>query len=383
MESKEILKELISFPTVSSESNLALIDYCAELLRQVTPDIEIIKDKTKKKANLYASIGPSDRPGVLLSGHTDVVPVDGQNWNFLPFSMTEHDGNLYGRGTTDMKGFVACALHAALKTKNRKLTEPLKLALSFDEEIGCVGVRSLIEMLSNQPLLPRFCIVGEPTLMKIATEHKGKTVCKVSITGKEIHSAEAPKGLNAIYLAIDVIQSIRKKQADIIRDSSKETEYEIPYTTLHVGNIEGGTALNIVPKHTSFMFEIRNGLEDNPAELLEDLKVRSKAIFSKSRKHHPEADVKFDIINQYPPLNTSNDADIVSFVGSLTEMNDIIKVPFGTEGGLFNQVGIPTVVCGPGSMAQGHQADEFIGLEQITKCDSMLSNLMSKLEKGF
>ena len=261
--------------------------------------------------------------------------------------------------------------------------EPLKLALSFDEEIGCGGVRSLIEMLSNQPLLPRFCIVGEPTLMKIATEHKGKTVCRVSITGKEIHSAEAPKGLNSIYLAIDVIQSIRKKQADIIRHAFKETEFDIPYTTLHVGNIEGGTALNIVPKHTSFMFEIRNSLADNPAELLEDLKAHSENIFSKLRKNHPEANVSFDIINQYPPLNTSNDADIVSFVGSLTKMNDIIKVPFGTEGGLFNQVGIPTVICGPGSMAQGHQADEFVSLEQINKCDSMLSNLMRKLEKGF
>ncbi|MEE2774314.1 MAG: acetylornithine deacetylase [Pseudomonadota bacterium] len=383
MDSKEILKELISFPTVSSASNLALVDYCAELLRRVTPDIEIIKDKTKKKANLYASIGPSDRSGVLLSGHTDVVPVDGQNWKFLPFSMTEYDGNLYGRGAADMKGFVACALNAALQTKNRKLMEPLKLALSFDEEVGCVGVRSLIEMLRNQPLLPRLCIVGEPTLMKIATEHKGKTVCRVSITGKEIHSAEAPKGLNAIYLAIDVIQSIRRKQDDIIRHTSNENEFDIPYTTLHVGSIEGGTALNIVPKHTSFMFEIRNSVEENPDELLEDLKVHSKDIFFKLQKSHPEADVKFDIINQYPPLSTSNDADVVSFVGSLTEMNDTIKVSFGTEGGLFNQVGIPTVVCGPGSMAQGHQADEFISLEQMNKCDSMLSNLISRLEKGF
>ena len=383
MDSKKILQDLISFPTVSSESNLALIDYCFKLLREVTSDIKIIEDTAKNKANLYASIGPKDKSGVLLSGHTDVVPVNEQDWSFPPFNMTEHNGNLYGRGTADMKGFVACALQCALNTKNIELKEPLKLALSFDEEIGCVGVRSLIEMLDNHSLQPRFCIVGEPTLMKIATKHKGKTVCRVSLTGKGIHSSEAPKGLNAIYLATDVIQSIRKKQADIIKQSFRESDYDIPYTTIHVGSIEGGTALNIVPNHSSLIFEIRNNPEDNPNDLLEGLKVNSKDALSKIQKEFPEADAKFEIINNYPSLDTSNSSEVVSFVGSLIETNDIIKVAFGTEGGLFNQLGIPTVVCGPGSMSQGHQADEFISLKELKKCDSMLSNLLKKLELGF
>ena len=383
MNTKTILSDLIRFPTVSVDPNRALIDYCADLLRSLGAEVTIIEDETGHKANLYATIGPAGVPGVLLSGHTDVVPIEGQSWSVPAFKMTETDGKLFGRGTTDMKGFIASALSMAQKAAESDLKTPLHIALSYDEEIGCIGVHSMIEMLSAAPFRPQFCIVGEPTLMSVATGHKGKTACRVNCKGHEAHSALAPTALNAIHLVCDMISFIRNLQVDIAQSPAQDSDYDIPYTTLHVGKIEGGVALNIVPNQSSFMFEIRNLQEDNPQLLLDQIKEQAEKLLKPLRMDFPEAAIDFTITNTYPPLSTAKDAEVISFVKSLTGSNATIKVAFGTEGGLFSsELGIPTVVCGPGSMEQGHKPDEFISIEQLNKCDQMLDALLQRLIIG-
>jgi len=383
MNTLDILRDLIAFPTVSSEPNRALINYCADILKDAGAVVQIIEDETGKKANLYATIGPGDIPGILLSGHTDVVPVAGQSWSVDPFELTEKDGKAYGRGTADMKGFVASVLALAGKAAGQDLTTPLHIALSYDEEIGCIGVRSLIDVLANAPFVPRFCIVGEPTLMAVATGHKGKTACRVHCTGREAHSALAPTGLNAIHLACDMISFIRQLQNKIAESSDHDDDYDVPYSTLHVGQIEGGIALNIVPNNASFKFEIRNLVGDDPQVLLDEICRHGETLLQPVQESFPEASINIETTNTYPPLSTAQDAEVVSFVKSLTGLNGTIKVAFGTEGGLFSsQLGIPTIVCGPGSMAQGHKPDEFIALDQLSKCDGMLDALLERLVDG-
>jgi len=381
MHTKEILRELIALPTISSNPNRELIDRCAGLLRDAGAEVVLLEADSGQKANLYATIGPRDRPGVLLSGHTDVVPVDGQDWSVPPFEMTEHEGKLYGRGTADMKGFVASALVAALAASRRHLQTPLHLAFSYDEEIGCVGVRSLVEMLAKAPFRPRMCIVGEPTSMDVATGHKGKAALHARFRGREAHSALAPTGLNAIHLACDFVASLRELQSEIEREGPRDDDYDVPYSTVHVGRIEGGIALNIVPNTASVQFEIRHLAADDPAAIIERIKTRAAAIVASHTTQFPEADIAIEITNTYPGLDTPLGAEVVSFVKALTRGNATKKVAFGTEGGLFDtELGIPTVVCGPGSMEQGHKPDEFVSERQLAQCDTMLATLIDRLE---
>lgn len=383
MQTTDLLRDLIAFPTVSADPNLALITYCADILRNVGAQVTLIKDATDQKANLYATIGPTDRPGVLLSGHTDVVPITGQDWTVPPFEMTQKADMLFGRGTADMKGFVACALSAAIKAAQMDLVTPLHIALSYDEEIGCVGVRSMIDMLAAAPFRPQFCIVGEPTLMNVATGHKGKTAARVISTGRSSHSALAPNALNAIHMACDMIAVIRDIQAKIAADGVKDNAYDVPYTTLHVGKLEGGIALNIVPNKAVFEFEVRNLAEDDPQIILARIEEQRDRYLQQIRQDFPEADISIEVTNSYPPLGTDPDSEVTRFVQSLTKSNTTIKVAFGTEGGLFSsQLGVATVVCGPGSMEQGHKPDEFISLGQLTACDAMLDALLGRLATG-
>ena len=379
----EILKTLIAFPTISADSNMKLIDYCSDQLIKVEAEVKIIKNDNGTKANLYATIGPRNIPGVMLSGHTDVVPVEGQSWSVPPFEMTNKDNRLYGRGTADMKSFVACALHAAIKASEMNLTTHLHLAFSYDEEIGCVGVRSMIEMLKAAPFVPNFCIVGEPTLMQIATGHKGKVNVSVKFTGKEAHSALSTSGLNAIYLASEMINEIRLIQDEIKKQFAHDDEYEIPHTTLHVGKIEGGVALNIVPNSANFLFEIRNLPEDDPNIILAKIRRSAESILTKYLKDFPTAKIQIEVTNQYPSLTTSKNSDVVNLLKSLTGNNSTFKVSFGTEGGLFSsELKIPTAICGPGSMSQGHKPDEYVSIDQINKCEEILSQLLIKLQTG-
>ena len=384
MNSIQILEKLISFNTVSSNSNLDIISYCEKILKDAGAKITLIKNKEETKANLFATIGPVDQAGIILSGHTDVVPVTNQKWNTNPFELTEIDNKLYGRGTADMKSFVACALHAASKASSMNLRTPLHFSFSYDEEIGCVGVRSLIEMLKNSSTNPLFCIVGEPTSMQVMSGHKGKVNASVLIKGKEAHSALTTKGLNSIYLATEFIQGIQNIQTNLINNSTHDNDFEVPYTTLQVGKIEGGVAVNIVPSSSSLLFEIRSLHSDDPNLILKDIKNLSEKIVKSHIDKFSNTKIEINITSQYPALNTLKNSDVINFLNGLTGNNSVEKVSFGTEGGLFsNELNIETAICGPGSMSQGHQADEYIEKVQIDLCDQMLENLLHKLEKGF
>ena len=383
MNSIQILEKLISFDTVSSNSNLEIISYCEKILKDAGAEITLIKNTEETKANLFATIGPVDQPGIILSGHTDVVPVTKQKWQTNPFKLTEIDNKLYGRGTADMKSFIACALYAASKASSMNLKTPLHFSFSYDEEIGCVGVRSLIEMLKNSPINPLFCIVGEPTSMQVMSGHKGKVNASVLIKGKEAHSALTTKGLNSIYLASEFIQGIQNIQTNLINNSTHDNDFEIPYTTLQVGKIEGGVAVNIVPSSSNLLFEIRSLHSDDPNLILKDIKILSEKIVKSHIDKFPDTEIEIKVTSQYPALNTMKNSDVISFLNGLTGNNSVEKVSFGTEGGLFsNELNIQTAICGPGSMNQGHQPDEYIEKVQIDLCDQMLENLLNKLEKG-
>jgi acetylornithine deacetylase len=381
---RDILERLLAFDTVSSRPNMALMTYVKGLLEEAGLAVTLVPDAEGGKANLYASTGPAGAGGVMLSGHTDVVPVEGQTWTKPPFALTAADGRYYGRGSADMKGFVACAIVAMLDAAKRPLKVPLHLALSYDEEIGCMGVRSLIDLLETAPVKPRFCIVGEPTGMQVATGHKGKVALRATCTGREGHSALAPMALNALHLAADFIGAVRRLQAEVAATGLKDGDYDVPYSTLHVGKMSGGVQVNIVPNHAVLDFEIRSLAGEDVAGLIRRLEAEAEAIVAPLRAEFPEAAIKVERLWDYPGLGTPSDAAVVNFVKGLTGANGTIKVAFGTEGGLFDQrLGVPTVICGPGSMAQGHKPDEYVSVEQMDRCQAMLAELVNRLEAGF
>jgi acetylornithine deacetylase len=379
MNSVQILDRLVGFPTVSRDSNLSLIEFVRDFLGARGIEARLYTDAGGRKANLYACIGPSERGGVLLSGHTDVVPVDGQAWSSDPFRLQERGARLYARGAADMKGFLACALRAADRASARPLWLPLQLAFSYDEEVGCLGVRSLLDDMAGWKHLPRFCIVGEPTLLRTAVGHKGKTGLKVSCHGRAAHSANPSQGINAIYMASELIERIRRRQAGIETSGARDPAYEIPYTTLHVGTIQGGSALNIVPAGCDLEFEIRNLPADDPEVLVGAIRADADEI-ADAMHGDGSALIDLDRTQDYPGLDTPTNAEVVEFAAALTGTRERIKVGFGSEAGLFSgRLGIPTVVCGPGSIDQAHKPDEYITIDQLQRCDAMMDALLDRL----
>ena len=380
---RDILDRLLAFDTVSSKPNMALMDYVKGLLEGAGLGVTLVPDPSGGKANLFASTGPKGAGGVMLSGHTDVVPVEGQLWTKPPFALTEVEGRYYGRGAADMKGFVACAIEAMLDAARRPLKVPLHLALSYDEEIGCMGVRSLIDLMTSAPVKPRFCIVGEPTGMQVATGHKGKVALRATCVGREGHSALAPLALNALHLGADFLGAVRRLQAEVATSGLRDGDYDVPYSTLHVGKMSGGVQVNIVPNLAVLDFEIRSLAGEDVAGLIARLEAEAEAIVAPLRAEFPEAAIRVERLWDYPGLGTPSDGEVVRFVKGLTGANGTIKVAFGTEGGLFDaRLGVPTVICGPGSMAQGHKPDEFVAVEQIERCRGMLAALVGRLEDG-
>ncbi len=379
--SLSILADLIGHPTVTRQTNLALIEHVRAMLAAQGIASTLVFDETGTKANLFASTGPADVPGVVLSGHTDVVPVDGQAWSLEPFTLTQRDGRLYGRGSADMKGFIACAVHAMMEASSLRLKRPLQLALSYDEEIGCVGVRRLLDLLEVAPVRPYLCIVGEPTMMRLATGHKGKTALHATCHGREGHSAQAPFTVNALHLGCDLVNEVRQLQASISRQGGRDEAYDVPYTTLHVGKFNGGVALNIVPNRCEIDFEIRNIAHDDPHALVDVLKAAASRITAQAQTVVPEARVEIVEVNSYPGLDTSRTQDAVDFVRSFHPEDEVLKLAFGTEGGLFTaRLGVPVVVCGPGSITQAHKPDEFVEAAQLDQCDAFLAKLLGQLQ---
>ena len=371
----EILRELVAFDTVSAKSNLAIIDWIEAHLTALGFRVTRITDPDEPKAGLYAEIGP-EGDGVVLSAHTDVVPVEGQNWTRPPFELTEEDGRLYGRGTTDMKGFLASVLAFAEVAAGADLKAPIKLVISYDEEIGCVGMGRMIKAL--RPLIgtPRICIVGEPTSLDVAIGHKGKKSYRAICRGEAGHSALAPKFVNAIYVATDLISGLRSLQAKFAGSGVADDDYAVPYSTVHVGKLTGGTALNIVPDVAELLFEIRYLAADR----IEDFEADLAALVAQVEQDRKGAVIEIDGLISYPGLDVKPDADCVKFMQRISGKNGVTKVAYGTEAGFFDAIGIPTVVCGPGSMeGQGHKADEYILTSELEACDAMLLRLLEDL----
>ncbi len=383
MQTLDILDRLIAHDTVSHRPNMALIEQVRAWLQDAGARVLLVPDATGGKANLFATVGPEGSGGVMLSGHTDVVPVEGQAWSHPPFRLTEADGRLYGRGTADMKGFCAAAIAAMMQAARKPLKAPLHLALSHDEEVGCIGVRSLIDLLAAAPFRPRFCIVGEPTGMQVATGHKGKVALRATCIGREGHSALAPLALNALHLAADFIAVLRRVQAEVATSGARDGDYDVAYSTLHAGKMSGGVQVNIVPNRAVVDWEIRGLAEDNMQDLIDRVEAGCQAVVAPLRSEFPEAEIRIERLWDYPGLGTGTDAEVVRFVKGLTGANSTMKVAFGTEGGLFDaRLGVPTVICGPGSMAQGHKPDEYVSRDQLARCDAMLAALVARLEAG-
>jgi acetylornithine deacetylase len=374
-----MIAKLVAFPTVSRDSNLELIDFVRELLRDLDAEVRLTFDDDRRKANLFATVGPRSRDGLVLSGHTDVVPVEGQAWESDPFAVVEKDGRLYGRGTSDMKSFIAIAL-ALLPGYVPRLKQPVHLALSYDEEVGCIGVGRLIEDLGRAGVRPSGCIVGEPTYMKPVIAHKGKRSFRCAVRGLAAHSAYAPRAVNAVEAAAEAVAYL-KRMARRHRDAGPyDHSFDIPHTTVHTGLIRGGTALNIVPHECTFDFEFRHLPGDEPERLIAEFKSYVAAeLEPEMRAIHDEAGFEVVQLSEIPALDTSAETQIAGLVQELTGNSDAGKVSYGTEASQFQRAGIPTVVCGPGSIDQAHKPNEFIALEQVAACEKFLRALLERM----
>ena len=370
MQTLELLDRLIAFPTVPRSSNLELIGFVETYLSERGFDVTRIRAYEGDRAGLVATLGP-DGAGIALSAHTDVVPAEGQDWTRPAFALTREGDRLFGRGTTDMKGYLAAMLALADRAAGAVLKEPLKLVLSFDEEIGCVGIQQMIERVAPLIGTPRACFVGEPTQMQVAVGHKGKAALRAVCHGQNGHSALAPKFNNALHVACDFVNALRGLQDDLASNGARDDAYGVPYSTVHVGKMQGGTALNIVPDRAVVDFEFRH-LAADPAE---DMHARIKACAAMV-----DGDVTLETVNAYPGLDVAVDAPVVGFATALAQAGAPTKVAFGTEAGFFDALGVPTVVCGPGSMeAQGHKPDEYIETSQLVACDAMMDRILDEL----
>jgi acetylornithine deacetylase len=376
----EMLRTLVAFPTVSRDSNLALIDYAREVLRGLDADCRLTYDDERRKANLFATLGAAGEGGMVLSGHTDVVPVDGQLWDSAPFILVEREGRWYGRGAADMKGFLACVLALAPEFAARGLRVPLHIALSYDEEVGCLGVGRLIEDLAKAGISARGCIVGEPTLMKPVIAHKGKRSYRCTVTGLASHSAYAPRGVNAVEAAAEAVAYL-KRMARRCRDAGRQdASFDVAYTTVHTGVMHGGTALNIVPSQCYFDFEFRHLPDDDPEALLTEFReYLARELEPEMRSVFPAAGFAVQQLSEIPALDNGPETEMVALAQQLSTNAEIDKVSYGTEASQFQHAGIPAVVCGPGSIQQAHRPNEYIEAEQLAACEAFLRRLMDRM----
>jgi acetylornithine deacetylase len=376
-----MIRRLVGFDTTSRESNLALIDFVRDYLEGWGVGSELIYDSDGRKANLYATIGPQDKGGVILSGHTDVVPVDGQPWDTEPFAVTETGGCLFGRGTSDMKSFIAVALSLVPEFLTHPLKTPVHFAFSYDEEVGCIGVRDLIARLKERPIRPSACIVGEPTLMRPVISHKGKRSIRCEVHGLESHSALAHEGVNAVEAAAEIVGYLKGMARRKRQEGPFDPAFSPPYTTVHTGVIQGGTALNIVPRECSFVFEFRNIAEDDPDALFAEVKRYAATLLPEMHAVSKATGIAFHEMNAVDGLETPPDHPLVQLTQALTGSNSVGKVSFCAEAGLFHEAEIPTVICGPGSIDVAHKPNEYIAIDQVHQCESFMRRLMDHLAR--
>lgn len=377
---ERILRDLVAFDTTSAKSNLPLMAYVTQYLESHGVASRLIMDETGQKANLWATIGPEGDGGLILNGHTDCVPVEGEVWTSDPFTLTERDGRLYGRGSADMKGFVASALAAVPDLLAAKLPRPVHLAFSHDEEIGCIGVRSLLREIAANGPRAACCIVGEPTSMQVVTGHKGGRAYRCHFTGLPVHSSLAPRGASAIEPAAELVLFIRDLAAELANGPQDE-DFDLPHSTISAGLIEGGTAINIVAASCTVTFEFRNLAALDQESLFRRIEAEVLGpILTRARRNFPEAKATFEQIYEYPAHDIPADADLVTRMKHVVGRNDHSKVAFGAEAGLFlRELGLPTVLCGPGSISVAHRPDEYVERSQLEACDRMIRKACSVL----
>jgi acetylornithine deacetylase len=374
---------LIAFDTTSRESNLALIDWVRGYLRAHGVESTLTFNDDQRKANLFATLPAQDgnviSNGVVLSGHTDVVPVDGQSWDTKPFEATMIGDKLYGRGAADMKSFIATGLTLVPEFMRRGLRRPLHFALSYDEEVGCIGVHRLIDDITKRGLKPGGCIVGEPTGMQLVVAHKGKKSYRCVIRGHEAHSSLTPSGVNAVQIACEIVTYLTNMARAFRDNGAFDDAYDVPYTTVHTGVIHGGTALNIVPRDCWFDFEFRHLPFDDPDELFTEVKAYAARFVPEMQAVSADTFIEFEPMSSMPGFDTRGGSEIADIGKLCTGTHDYGKVSFGSEASLFHNASIPTILCGPGHIAQAHQPNEWVALEQLAQCEAFMRRLADQV----
>jgi len=379
----EMIRTLVGFDTTSRESNLALIDWIRAYLESHGADCLLTFDDDKRKANLFATFAAQDgnatSGGIVLSGHTDVVPVDGQPWDTNPFEATAIGDRVFGRGVTDMKSFSATGLAFVPEFLRRGLRRPLHFALSYDEEVGCIGVGRLIDDIVRRGVRPLGCIVGEPTGMELVVAHKGKKSWRCRVRGHEAHSSLTPHGVNAVQLACEIVTCLTNMARAFRDQGGYDHAYDVPYTTVHTGVIRGGTALNIVPRDCSFDFEFRHLPFDDPDELFAEVNEYAQRFLPEMRKVASNTHIEFDLLSASPGFDTHGESDIALLGQDCNGTSDHGKVSFGTEAGLFHAAGVPAIICGPGHIAQAHQPNEWVAVDQLARCEAFMRRLADRV----
>jgi acetylornithine deacetylase len=379
-----MIERLIGFNTVSRDSNLGLIEWVRDYLQRLGATTRLTHDATGKKANLFATLGDSKKPGLILSGHTDVVPVDGQNWDTDPFVAIERDGKLYARGSADMKGFIGVILAQAPKfvaaLNDRRLDAPLHYSLSYDEEVGCLGVRGLIRDLEEHHIRPAGCVVGEPTSMQPIIAHKGTNRFRCAVHGREAHSSYVTYGVNAIEYAARLVVFIRQIADRLAQIETRDYGFNVPYTTLSTGVIHGGIAANVVPKDCVFQFDMRTLPHASPDALYQEIRSYAQTLSREMQSVDAQSGIDLEWLSQTAGLAAAETDAIVQWAMRLSRNVQVGKVSYGTEAGLFQKMGVPTVICGPGDIAQAHSPNEFVALEQLAQCEKFMDRI---IETGY
>lgn len=368
-----VLRELVAFDTTSRNSNVPIILWIERYLAQHGVQAHRCDHVADEKVNLYAIIGPNDRPGIILSGHTDTVPVDGQDWSHDPYALHEENGRLFGRGTADMKGFLACVLASVPEFVKRRLDMPIVLVFSCDEEVGCRGVVPLIRRFATWPIAPVLAIVGEPTRMAVVKAHKGNITFETEVFGVEAHSSTPSDGVNAIYYAAQIVIELERIGVELQR--TQDREFIPPYSTLHVGVINGGTVKNIVPGRCRIVWEIRSLPNSDLSAVIEKFKTFCEHLEDKMKRKHRSASIVTRLTNSVPPLMGDEERLPEVLAMQLAMSNSVLTASYTTEAGHFRSIGTPTIVCGPGDITQAHKPDEFIDRSELEKCVKFLSRL--------
>ncbi|MBC6440442.1 MAG: acetylornithine deacetylase [Rhodospirillales bacterium] len=379
MTPRDAIDWLIAFDTTSRNSNLELIGWISDYLKGWGIESSLSYDDDDRKANLFATMGPEGDGGIVLSGHTDVVPVDGQPWDTDPFTVIERDGKLYGRGTCDMKSFVSISLALLPEFLNRGLKKPLHFAWSYDEEVGCIGVHRLIRDVQAQGLKPEAAIIGEPTMMEVVDAHKGIVGFRTSFRGVPAHSSATHMGASATHAGGRFVAFLDDLFEEYQGRARPDLGFVPPFTTIQVGIMDGGTANNIIAQDCLVDWHFRTMPTDDPREIevralayLDELEVRMKA-------QHPDCSITTELRSNVPPLKPDDASPATSLALSLTGANSTHQASFATEAGIFQEGGFPAVVCGPGDIAQAHQPNEFIAIEQVEACTAFLRRLMDRI----